>query len=56
MLTAQFTAATKRHPATLDIVAIVNGQRDYRLIGIKVSGKREARQIAAQHAAKPWNF
>lgn len=31
-------------------------QHAARVAEIAVSGKREARKVAAEHAAKPWNF
>jgi hypothetical protein len=33
----------------------VGGHRTH-LIGFNVSGKREARQLAKQYGAQPWNF
>ena len=53
MLEAHYTAGKR---PTLDIASTVNGQRSWHAIGIKVSGKREARQVAKQYGATPWNF
>lgn len=53
MTQAHYTAGKQ---PTLDILEIINGQRAWLLVGIKVSGKREARAIATAHGATPWNF
>jgi hypothetical protein len=55
ILAAEFTNGTKRRPAKLDITSIANGRRTY-LETLTVSGKREARAIAAERGAQPWNF
>lgn len=53
MIEAHYT--TGKQP-TLDIAVTANGRRAWLAIGIKVSGKREARKVAAAHNATPWNF
>lgn len=55
ILAAEFTNGSKTRPACLTLNRIANGRRDL-VASFPVSGKREARQIAAKHAAKPWNF
>lgn len=39
----------------LDIVAIVNGRTEP-LQSVPVSGRREARKLALENGATPWNF
>jgi hypothetical protein len=53
MLEAHYTQGKQ---PTLDIASTVNGQRTWHAIGIKVAGKREARKVAAEYNATPWNF
>jgi len=53
MLEAHYTQGKQ---PTVCIARTVNGQREWRLIGIKVSGKREARAVAKAYNAEPWNF
>lgn len=53
MLEAHYT--TGKQP-TLCIATTVNGQRKWIAERIAVAGKREARKVAAQHNATPWNF
>lgn len=55
MIAAEYTNPTKKISAMLWITKIENGRREL-LESYSVSGKREARQIAAKHNAKPWNF
>lgn len=55
MLAAEFTNGSKARPAVLTLNRIANGRRDL-VASFAVTGKREARQLAAQHGAKPWNF
>jgi hypothetical protein len=55
MITAEYTNATSKISAMLFITKIVNGRREL-VDSYSVSGKREARQIADQLNAKPWNF
>ena len=54
MLAAYFYPATKRGPATLDIVRIVDGERTP-ITTIAVPSKRTARTVAAAHGAVWWN-
>jgi hypothetical protein len=53
MLEAHYTQGKQ---PTLDIASTVNGQRTWHAIGIKVAGKREARKVAAEYNATPWNY
>jgi hypothetical protein len=53
MLEAHYTYGKQ---PTLCIASTANGQRTWHMIGIKVAGKREARKLAAQYNATPWNF
>ena len=55
VLAAEFTSRGRIAPATLYINRIVDGRRS-NVIAFNVSGKREARQLAEQYGAKPWNF
>lgn len=55
MIAAEYTNATSKISAMLFITKIVNGRREL-VDSYSVSGKREARQIADQLNAKPWNF
>lgn len=55
MIAAEYTNPTKKISAMLWITKIENGHREY-LNSYSVSGKREARKIAAELNAKPWNF
>lgn len=56
MLAAEYTVGRKGEPkGWLDINVIANGHRQH-VETIGVSGKREARQIAAARGATPWNF
>ena len=55
ILAAEYTTGTNRYPPTLYINQITNGRRAT-VIAYNVSGKREARQLAKQHGATPWNF
>lgn len=55
IIAAYFTNGSTIRPAQLDINRIENGRRE--LIEVRtVSGKREARAVAAQFNATPWNF
>jgi hypothetical protein len=54
-IAAEYTRATKRISPMLWITKIEDGRRTY-VGGFSVSGKVEARKVAAQHNAKPWNF
>lgn len=55
MIAAEYTYATSKISAMLFITKIENGRRE-QLRSFSVSGKREARKIAAELNAKPWNF
>lgn len=55
ILAAEYTTGTNRYPPTLYINRITDGRRS-NVAAYNVSGKREARQIAKQHGATPWNF
>lgn len=46
---------TSRAGSVVDINVIENGQRR-RLHTQPVSGKREARRVAVEYGASPWNF
>lgn len=54
-LAAEFYAGTRAKSPVLDIVRIGNGQRDH-VETIPVINKREARTVARQMGATPWNF
>jgi hypothetical protein len=54
-LAAEYTNGSKTRSATLNLNRIVDGHRTP-VIGFNVTGKREARQIAKQYNAQPWNF
>ena len=54
-LAAEFYAGTRAKAPVLDIVRIGNGQRDH-VETIPVINKREARSLARQMGATPWNF
>jgi hypothetical protein len=55
VLAAEYTVGSKRYPPTLYINRITDGCRS-NVAAFNVSGKREARQLAKQHGATPWNF
>ena len=55
VLAAEYTTGTNRYPPTLYINRITDGRRS-NVVAYNVSGKREARQLAKQHGATPWNF
>jgi hypothetical protein len=55
VLAAEYTSGTKRFPATLRINRIIDGRRSP-VIGFNVTSKREARTLAKQYGATPWNF
>jgi hypothetical protein len=55
VLAAEFTKGGAARPSTLDLNRIIDGRRT-RLISFNVATKREARQIAKQYGATPWNF
>ena len=53
MLTANYTSTRKVHFVT---ISRVDGGRRQHVATIHVSGKVEARRVAAEHGAKCWNF
>lgn len=55
ILAAEFTSRGRNAPAVLDLTRIIDGHRTH-VIAFRVSGKREARQLAKQYGAQPWNF
>lgn len=55
ILAAEFVSRGRNVPATLYLNRIVDGRRS-NVIAFNVSGKREARQLAKQYGATPWNF
>ena len=55
ILAAEYTSGSKRYPPTLYINRITDGRRS-NVAAFNVSGKREARQLAKQQGAEPWNF
>ena len=55
ILAAEFTSRGRNAPAVLDLTRIIDGHRT-RVIAFRVSGKREARQLAKQYGAQPYNF
>lgn len=55
ILAAEYTNGTNRYPPTLYINRIVDGRRT-NMAAFNVKNKREARQLAKQYNATPWNF
>jgi len=55
VLAAEYTNGSKTRSPTLEINRIANGLRTP-VIGFNVAGRREARQLAKQYNAQPWNF
>jgi len=55
VIEAHYTNASARKPATVAITERVLGDRQFKKL-IAVTGKRQARKIAAQLGAIPWNF
>jgi hypothetical protein len=55
ILAAEYTRGGRGRPAALTLNRIVDGRRN-RVMGFNVANQREARQLAKQYAAKPWNF
>ena len=53
---AHYTNGSKRRPATLQLAVTVNGLREWSAIEHVVAGKAEARKLAAELNAQPWNF
>lgn len=58
MKTAHFFSGKRDGKKIAFVVIGINGAThgDNRLAEITVTDKREARRIAADHGAKPWNF
>jgi len=52
---AHYTNGSTRKPATVSIAVRFNSDRRF-THEIPVTGKREARKVAAQHNAICWNF
>ena len=55
IVAAEYTNGSARRPATLTINRIANGCRE-RVAVYEVTGKREARRVATELNAQPWNF
>lgn len=55
VIEAHYTNGSARKPAKVFIASRTIGQRRW-THEIAVTGKREARKVAAQHNATPWNF
>lgn len=55
IIAAEYTRATKRISPMLWITKIEDGRRTY-VGGFSVSGKVEARKVAKEKGAEPWNF
>jgi len=55
ILAAEYTVGSKRYPPTLYINRITDGRRS-NVAAFTVSGKREARKLAKEQGAEPWNF
>tara|TARA_R110000868_G_scaffold19939_4_gene85019 strand:- start:739 stop:918 length:180 start_codon:yes stop_codon:yes gene_type:complete len=55
VLAAEFYPRTARGSATVVLNRIIDGHRS-KVIGFNVASKREARQLAKQYGATPWNF
>jgi len=55
ILAAEYTSGTNKYPPTLYINRITNGRRS-NVAAFTVSGKRDARRLAKQQGAEPWNF
>jgi hypothetical protein len=53
MLEAHYTQGKQ---PLLCIAQTVNGHRAWIVERIKVAGRREARKVAAEYNATPWNF
>ena len=47
---------TQGKQPTLSIAITRDGRRAWIVLDRKVAGKREARQVAKQYGATPWNF
>lgn len=55
VLAAEYTSRRRTAPATLVLNRIIDGRRT-KLVGFNVASKREARKLAKQYGATPWNF
>jgi len=56
VIAAEYTQGSRRISPMVFISKIENGNREILVDSIAVSGKREARKVAAQFNAQPWNF
>lgn len=52
---AEYYPGSKQRPAALDITSILGGHRTP-VFSTTVANKREARRIAEDFGARPWNF
>lgn len=55
VLAAEYTQGSASRSPVLDLNRIVDGRRTH-VIGFRVKNKREARSLAKQYGATPWNF
>jgi hypothetical protein len=55
VIEAHYTNGSARWSASVQIAERICGERTW-LRQIPVSGKRDARKVAKQHNATPWNF
>ncbi len=55
VLAADYYPRTARGSATVVFNRIIDGHRT-KVIGFNVASKREARMLAKQYGATPWNF
>lgn len=55
VLAAEFTKGSATRSPVLDLNRIIDGHRT-NVITFRVKTKKEARQIAKQYGATPWNF
>ena len=56
MTEAHYTNGSKRRPATLKLAVTVNGHREWSALEHVVAGKAQARKLAKELGATPWNF
>ena len=54
-IAAEFYAGSAKRSPVLDITRIEGGRRTA-LATFPVKDRRQARKLAAQHGAEPWNF
>jgi len=55
VLAASYTAGSKTRPALLDISNIYAGRREHLSVHV-VTGRADARRLARDLGATPWNF